>query len=341
MGRFRWSVLLVGLLLVGPLIWVLRRGFDFDPHYIESPLVGRNAPDFSLPSLDGDKTVQLADLGGKPTVVNFWATWCIPCKQEHPMLVEAARAYGDAVNFVGIVYQDEPANIHAWLNRNGGYAFPILIDQGTSAAIAYGVYGVPESFVLDASGLIVHKFTGPIDPTQLQSLLGSLLQNRAATPGQIKGSDVAAVVGQPSGQPVTGDELRAKTKSIAALLRCPTCQGMSAGESPSDAARAMRGEVERLVAQGYDQEQILLYFEASYGEFIRLDPKSGGFNDAVWMLPVGFLLIGGAFAAWRMVGRRGPSPAAATAPVTAQTESAPDAPTEDPYLRRIREELDS
>lgn len=335
MGRFRWGVFIVGLLLVGPLIWVLRRGFDFDPHYIESPLVGRMAPAFDLPKLDGDGRTTLSELGGKPSVVNFWATWCIPCKQEHPMLVAASKAYGEAVNFVGIVYQDDPKTIHGWLDRNGGYAFPILIDEGTSAAIAYGVYGVPESFVLDSSGMIVHKFTGPIDPSQLKAILDSLLQNRAEVAGEVKGSDVAAIVGAPSGPPVTGDELRARTKAIAALLRCPTCQGMSAGESPSDAARAMRGEVERLVAQGYDQEQILLYFEASYGEFIRLDPKAEGFGVAVWAMPAGFLALGAAFAAWRIFRRR-PAPAAPIPPAVA---AAP--PAEDPYLARIRKELDS
>lgn len=329
-GRFRWGVLGIGLAAIAPLVWTLGKGFEYDPHYIESPLTGGKSPVFDLPRLDGNGRMTLADLGGKPSVVNFWATWCIPCEQEHPLLIQAARAYGDRVNFVGIVYQDEKSKINSWLMRHGGIAFPILIDDTTSAALAFGVYGVPESYVLDAAGTIVHKFTGPFDPRQLQSLLDTLLSQRAdATATQIEGKDIASIVGPPASAPITGDELREKTKRVAGLLRCPTCQGMSAGESPSDAARAIRGEVERLLAQGYDQEQILLYFEAAYGEFIRLDPKDEGFNRLVWVMPVGFVVIG--LLAMAMRARAG-RPPPAPAPVATNTEL-------DPYLQKINEEL--
>lgn len=336
-GRLRWGVLAVGVATVGPLLWVLGKGFEYDPHYIESPLVGRMAPDFDLPRLDGQGNLKLADLGGRPTLINFWATWCVECQKDHPLLVAAHERYGDRVNFVSIVYQDEKPKIEQWLQRHGGNAFMTLIDQNTAAAIAFGVYGVPESYVLDGAGTIVYKFTGMVNLDTLASLLDSLLQQRAdATAQKIEGMDVETIVGSPSGEPVTGDELRSRTREISALLRCPTCQGMSVAESPSDAARAMRGEVERLVAQGYDQDQILTYFEASYGEFIRLDPKPQGFNLAIWGLPLGFVVVGAGVAFWRMKQRpRAGAPAGATA------SSAPANAELDPYLRKLREELDS
>jgi cytochrome c biogenesis protein CcmG/thiol:disulfide interchange protein DsbE len=168
------KVLALGALVTVPLIAVLAAGFQHDPHEIASPLVGRPAPDFSLVPLGGDAPVQLSALRGTPAVVNFWATWCVPCQQEHPGLLQVAQLYGEKVHFFGVVYQDEPTKIDAWLQRHGS-AYPTLVDEGSRAAIAFGVYGVPETFVVDAAGTIVHKFTGPVDPNDLADLLDTLV----------------------------------------------------------------------------------------------------------------------------------------------------------------------
>src|SRR5262249_49409619 len=128
-----------------------------------SPLIGREAPPFALRPLDGGSPVTLAPYQGKPTVVNFWATWCEPCKAEHGVLRDASRLMGSRVNFVGIVYEDEPPAIHEFLDRNGS-GYPTLVDEAGKTAIAYGVYGVPETFFLDASGKIVAKYEGPLSP---------------------------------------------------------------------------------------------------------------------------------------------------------------------------------
>jgi cytochrome c biogenesis protein CcmG/thiol:disulfide interchange protein DsbE len=167
--------MLAGFILVLPLLWLLRRGFDFDPHEIESPLVGKPAPDFVLPNLDDGEPVQRVDLQGKPLVLNFWATWCPSCPQEHPVLVAASKAYGADVQFVGIAYQDRSEAIRGWLERHGGAAFPTLVDVGGKAAIAYGVYGVPETFFIDKEGVIRDKQVGPLSPVQLKAKLEGLL----------------------------------------------------------------------------------------------------------------------------------------------------------------------
>ena len=160
------KVLALGVLVTVPLVAVLAVGFQHDPHDIASPLVGKPAPDFTLTPLGADTPVQLSTLRGRPAVVNFWATWCIPCQQEHPGLLQVSKLYAEKVNFFGVVYQDEPEKIHAWLDRHGS-AYPTLVDEGSRAAIAFGVYGVPETYIIDKNGVITWKFTGPVDAASL------------------------------------------------------------------------------------------------------------------------------------------------------------------------------
>jgi cytochrome c biogenesis protein CcmG/thiol:disulfide interchange protein DsbE len=169
-----WKVLGVGLVVVVPLVAVLAAGFGYDPRAIDSPLVGKQAPDFTLSPVDGSAPIKLSSLRDEPVVLNFWATWCEPCKAEHPILLEAARQLGDRVHFVSVVYQDEPAKIQKWLAAHGS-AYPTLVDQGSQAAIAFGVYGVPETYVIDQQGRITYKFVGPIDPDTLVEELRPLL----------------------------------------------------------------------------------------------------------------------------------------------------------------------
>jgi cytochrome c biogenesis protein CcmG/thiol:disulfide interchange protein DsbE len=170
------KVLGVGLLLVAPLVWVLAKSFGSDPSYIPSPLVDRPAPTFTLPVLDGNgATLSLAELRGKPALINFWATWCDTCGHEHPLLTRLARAFAGRVHFVGIAYLDSEENLRKWLRAHGGAAFPTLIDVGTSAAVAYGVGRLPESYVLDREGVVRHKVFGAIDPKDLAKRLEALL----------------------------------------------------------------------------------------------------------------------------------------------------------------------
>ena len=103
------------------------------------------------------------ELRGKPVVLNFFSTWCVPCEQEHPALLAASRAFGDRAAFVGIVFEDTRDAVTRWLDRHGGRGYPVLIDVGGPAAIAYGVYGVPETFIIDGGGTIRQKFKGAVD----------------------------------------------------------------------------------------------------------------------------------------------------------------------------------
>ncbi len=175
-GGVNKAVLVVGLVLVLPLLLLFAASFGSDPHAVRSPLVGREAPPFDLVALDGSR-ISLESLRGRPVVINFWATWCEPCKQEHGVLHQASRLWGDRVQFVGVVYDDEKPKIEAFLRRYGS-GYPALIDDGGKAAIAYGVTGVPETFFVDAEGRVVSKYNGPLSPDLLRTHVNQLLGGR-------------------------------------------------------------------------------------------------------------------------------------------------------------------
>lgn len=168
----RW-VLIFGALIVTPLLIFLALSFGKDPRAIDSPLVGQPAPSFALRQLDGG-TVRLEDFRGQPVFLNFWATWCQPCIAEHPILLAGAERYRGRVQFVGVVYHDETAKIRAFLRRRGEWG-PTLLDEDGSVAVAYGVYGAPETFFIDRNGVIIDKRTGPVRPDELVRMLDSLL----------------------------------------------------------------------------------------------------------------------------------------------------------------------
>jgi cytochrome c biogenesis protein CcmG/thiol:disulfide interchange protein DsbE len=146
---------------------------DPDPSLKRSPLVGRPAPAFTLPPAGGGPPLSLASLRGRPVVMNFWATWCVPCYQEHGVLLRGARQHGDSVQFLGIVYEDEEERVREFLRQEGA-AYPSLMDGSGRTAIAYGVYGVPETYFIDAGGNIAHKHVGPLDDAALADGLGRI-----------------------------------------------------------------------------------------------------------------------------------------------------------------------
>ncbi|HET8798258.1 MAG TPA: cytochrome c-type biogenesis protein CcmH, partial [Thermoanaerobaculia bacterium] len=157
--------------------------------------------------------------------------------------------------------------------------------------------------------------------------------------GKLKVPDAAQFVGPPQGQPRSGAALAEETHRIGVLLRCPVCQGMSVADSPAEMAVNMKGQVRELVARGYTEEQILKYFELSYGQFVLLKPKFEGVTGMVWVLPVVALLIGGVVVYFTLK-RLQQSPTAKAAdipPPTANQSPAGTAAEEDPYLARVRE----
>jgi len=159
---------------------VLGARFGSDPTLVASPLLGKPAPRATLRLLDGRGQVSLEALRGQVVVVNFWASWCAPCRAEHPDLVAAAAAYrGAGVRFVGVVYQDTPQAARRFLEELGrGRDYLYVTDPGSRAAIDFGVFGIPETFFIDRRGTVVAKITGKSSFPLLADTLDQVLAGR-------------------------------------------------------------------------------------------------------------------------------------------------------------------
>jgi cytochrome c biogenesis protein CcmG/thiol:disulfide interchange protein DsbE len=136
-------------------------GLKLDPHEVPSPLVGKPAPQFVLPRLDNpEKMVAPKDMLGQVWLFNVWASWCGACRDEHPVLVSLAKS--GAVPIYGMNYKDTRQDAQQWLLEGGNPYIASVMDMDGRVGIDYGVYGVPETYVIDKSGVIAYKQTGPI-----------------------------------------------------------------------------------------------------------------------------------------------------------------------------------
>jgi cytochrome c biogenesis protein CcmG/thiol:disulfide interchange protein DsbE len=174
-GR-RWGAVAAVGAAVAVAAWLLSFGLSRDPQLIRSPLLGRPAPDFALETLDGGEVVRLSDLRGHVVVLNFWASWCRDCRLEHPHLLAAWERYRDrGVALLGISFEDRRSDALAYLRELGG-DWPHLWDPGSATALAYGVYGVPETFFVGPDGRVAHKQVGRVDYELLTTWISRLLQ---------------------------------------------------------------------------------------------------------------------------------------------------------------------
>jgi cytochrome c-type biogenesis protein CcmH len=155
----------------------------------------------------------------------------------------------------------------------------------------------------------------------------------AAAAAEAITADARNVLGAPAGPAITGSVLDARTEDVAALLRCPVCQGLSVADSPSSAAQNMKRQIRDLLAAGYDGPQVMAYFERSYGEFVRLQPPLRGINWLLWLAPA-VALAGGGF--WLVRGSRRRQAARAAEPVAPAEAAAPVDPALAPYRERVR-----
>jgi cytochrome c biogenesis protein CcmG, thiol:disulfide interchange protein DsbE len=177
----RWRYLLP-LLIVGLLFALLAVGLTLDPRSVPSPLIGKPAPAFVLPRLsDPQQAVSVADWRGEPCLVNVWASWCASCRDEHPLLLELARQ--GEVPIYGLNYKDQWDEALAWLARFGNPYRESAFDAEGRAGLDWGVYGVPETFVLDRQGRIRHKHIGVITRQDLEQTLLPLLRQLQQEPG--------------------------------------------------------------------------------------------------------------------------------------------------------------
>lgn len=168
----------VSLLLLVAVTAVLGLSFRRDPHDIKTGTVGHPAPAFDLERLDGTGQLSLAHYQGTVVVLNFWASWCIPCKEENPALAAAYERYRTSdATLIGIVYQDSPEAARAYTERMGN-TWPSVLDLDGRTAIAYGVFGIPETFFIGPDGVIAGRHIGPIDERTLINGIEALRPKR-------------------------------------------------------------------------------------------------------------------------------------------------------------------
>jgi cytochrome c biogenesis protein CcmG/thiol:disulfide interchange protein DsbE len=167
--------LLIPLALFVVLVGFLFVGLGLNPREIPSPLIDKPAPAFTLRQLHApDKTLGTTDMKGQVWLLNVWASWCVSCRVEHPLLVELAKS--KVVPIVGLNYKDEPAAGMTWLRQNGDPYSLSVVDRDGRVGIDWGVYGVPETFVVDKAGIIRYKQIGPVTAEALEQKILPLVR---------------------------------------------------------------------------------------------------------------------------------------------------------------------
>ncbi len=157
------------------LVIVLGIGLTLDPREVPSPFIGKPAPEFTLPTLNmPDQTISPSDMKGQVWMLNVWATWCVSCRAEHEVLVKLSRS--NHIPIVGLNYKDESEKAKQWLQQLGNPYVVNAVDADGRVGIDWGVYGTPETFVIDKKGIIRHKQTGPVHAQVLQETILPLIQ---------------------------------------------------------------------------------------------------------------------------------------------------------------------
>ncbi len=172
----RWGALAAIAAVIVAVTALSAFGLSRDPNAAAPVLVGKRAPDFSARSLDGSRTVRLADLRGQVVVLNFWSSWCAQCVVEHPALSRAWARFRDrGVVILGMDFDDAHGAATAFAGRLG-IAYPVLSDPGDRTALAFGVAAPPETFLIGADGRIEAKWIGPVPYAELSAQLVSVLE---------------------------------------------------------------------------------------------------------------------------------------------------------------------
>ena len=291
-------VMLTGFLIYR--LYLVEEGFT--PDLIPSVLIDRAAPAFDLPPLlPGMAGLKAGDFKGKVTLVNFFASWCAPCRVEHPMLPMIAKA---GITLVGIDYKDRSEDAKAWLAELGDPYRTVAVDAQGRTGIEFGVYGVPETYLIDKQGIIRFKQTGPSDARDHRKSTDSHgegigeMKIRARWTSIWTGLILVAAlwVGAGSAWAIGPNEmlsnpvLESRARAISRELRCLVCQNESIDNSEADLAHDLRVLVRQRIVAGDRDEQVKQYIVARYGTYVLLKPPLIAETYLLWFGPLLLLL---------------------------------------------------
>ncbi len=168
------------LAIFAGLVWFLYKGLSLNPREVPSALINKPVPEFKLALLqDSEKSFSPADMKGQVWLMNVWGSWCVSCRYEHPVLNELAKQ--QLVPIIGFNWKDQPEDARDWLKKFGDPYAKSVMDRDGRVAIDFGVYGAPETFVIDKTGMIRYKHTGPISPDDMKNIIVPLLQDLKKT----------------------------------------------------------------------------------------------------------------------------------------------------------------
>lgn len=165
--RYKLAVLPIPIFII--IIYFLYSGLNKDPTLIPSPLIGKLVPEFSSTTLFDNKVITNKSLIGKPYILNVWGSWCYGCSLEHNLLIDIYNS--GTIDIYGLNYKDNKINAMEWLKNKGNPYRKIIFDNDGSIAIDFGVYGAPETFLVNKNGIIIHKHVGPIDQNYYNDVL--------------------------------------------------------------------------------------------------------------------------------------------------------------------------
>lgn len=267
------------LVFFAVLVIVFMFGLESGDHKeIPSPLIGKPVPIFTVPDVMNPKQqFTHQDLMGKVSLVNIWGSWCNTCRYEHAVLMRIAEK--NQVPIYGLAYKDTLPSAQQWLDQLGNPYIKTGLDQNGKVAIDWGVYGTPETFVIDQQGIIRHKQVGMIDlhtwDTILQPLIVRLQRENAA--------DRYAF---------TKLEQRAQFYELLAQLRCAVCQNQTLADSNAPLAEDLRREIYTKVQAGESSATIMDYMVQRYGTFVLYKPPLKTNTYILWLGPFAILIMG-------------------------------------------------
>jgi cytochrome c biogenesis protein CcmG/thiol:disulfide interchange protein DsbE len=236
------------------------------------------APDFTLERLDEEGELTLSSLRGKAVVLNVWASWCIPCKEEAPFLEQVWREHRDrGLVVVGLDAKDFRVDARRFAKRFD-LTFPLVYDGPGDTLAEYGVTGFPETFVIDRAGRVVEAFVGGVNSEEDRALLRTAVDRALETAGAL-GAPAALAADPP------------RAADLEAELVCPVCE-TTLDQSDAPVAKRMKAYIRERIAAGDTEDEIKDALVAEFGEGVLATPPKSGFGLLAWLLPLGALVAG-------------------------------------------------